>query len=75
MKPLARPLFTALLACSLASVLHAHPGHDGDHEFTWDFDHLVAHPGATILCFSVIGAGVYLAYRLAKRSHETTERQ
>jgi hypothetical protein len=32
----------------------AHPGHDDGHELTWDFDHLAAHPVATLLCFAVL---------------------
>lgn len=36
-----------------ASVLLAHPGHDG-HDFTWDFQHLAANPIATLLCAAVL---------------------
>ena len=40
-----------------APLAQAHPGHEG-HELTWDFGHLAAHPGATIMCFAVLGAAV-----------------
>ncbi len=41
-----------------APVAQAHPGHD-DHELTWDFGHLAAHPGATVMCFAVLGAAAW----------------
>ena len=41
-----------------APLAQAHPGHEG-HELTWDFGHLAAHPGATILCFTVLGAAAW----------------
>jgi hydrogenase/urease accessory protein HupE len=48
------------------ALAHAHPGHDGDHEFVWDFDHFVSHPFATLACVAVIvGAGA-LVWRLLK---------
>ena len=31
----------------------AHPGHD-DHELTWDFSHLVAHPLVTLGWFALL---------------------
>jgi hypothetical protein len=40
--------------------LAAHPGHDGEHDVTWDFGHLAAHPLATVVCFAVIVAAVGL---------------
>jgi cbb3-type cytochrome oxidase subunit 3 len=55
-------------------VAAAHPGHD-DPDITWDLDHLVEHPFATILCFSVIGAGVWFAWRLAKRTRAEREQR
>jgi hypothetical protein len=65
-----RPLLlAAAIACP--ALAHAHPGHDGDHGLVWDFDHLAAHPLATILCFTVltVGAwnlGLFLRSRRAK---------
>jgi hydrogenase/urease accessory protein HupE len=58
--------FAAFLA--LASLAHAHPGHDGDHEVTWEFSHLVAHPLATLMCLAVIAAGAGLAWLLVRRA-------
>jgi hypothetical protein len=51
-------------------VAAAHPGHD-DPDITWDLDHLVEHPVATILCFSVVAASAWLAWRLAARRQRT----
>ena len=57
MKPILRHAvapFAVLL--STAVLAQAHPGHDG-HDFTWDFGHLAAYPGATILCVGLVGGG------------------
>jgi len=53
-----RPLLFAT-AFALPALAHAHPGHDGDHDFGWDFDHLAAHPLATLLCVMVLTVGVW----------------
>lgn len=42
-----------LLFPALAS---AHPGHEGG-DLTWDYQHLVSHPLATLGCFAVLAAG------------------
>jgi len=57
-----------LLAPALALPLlaHAHPGHDGDHDFVWDFEHITSHPLATILCLSILAAGGWAVWRLLK---------
>jgi urease accessory protein len=34
----------AALLISLPALAHAHPGHDGDHELTWDFNGGFLHP-------------------------------
>jgi hydrogenase/urease accessory protein HupE len=61
---LTRPL--ALVALLLPVLAHAHPGHDGDHDFEWDFDHLVNHPWATVTCVvCVVGIGL-VCWRLLK---------
>lgn len=52
-----------LLAPTLAL---AHPGHEGD-ELTWDYQHLVAHPLATLGCFAVLAVGAGVAYLLARQ--------
>lgn len=63
---LARPLVIAALL--LPVLAHAHPGHDGDHDFEWDFDHLASHPWATIACIvCVVGLG-WGAWRMLKPS-------
>ena len=48
------------------ALAHAHPGHDGDHEFVWDFDHLVSHPFATIACVALLAGAGFLVWRLLK---------
>jgi urease accessory protein len=42
MKNVHRLLAVTLLA--LPAIAHAHPGHDGDHELTWDFSGGFLHP-------------------------------
>ncbi len=64
MKPTPARLLALWLTLGLVSLAHAHPGHD-DHEFTWDFEHLAAHPVATILCLAVAGTGVWALTRRA----------
>ena len=56
---------------SLATVLQAHPGHDG-HELTWDFSHLTAYPVATTTCFALLAGAGYAAWLLLRRA--TTQR-
>jgi hypothetical protein len=61
-----------LASLVFAAAAHAHPGHGGD-ELTWDFDHLVEHPFATLLCGVVLAAGGYAAFRFASRSRTSAE--
>jgi len=66
MKPSQHPSF--LLAASFfatATLVHAHPGHDG-HDLTWDFSagHLVTHPLGTLVCTLVLVAAAWGAARL-----------
>lgn len=57
------------------AIAHAHPGHDGDHDFVWDFDHLVSSPLATIACVSLLVAAGWGVRRLLKsRPAAKTER-
>jgi hydrogenase/urease accessory protein HupE len=50
----------SILALFAAPLLaHAHPGHDGDHDFVWDFEHVASHPFATLLCLGVAGAAIW----------------
>ena len=58
-------LFTWLVVV-LPSIAQAHPGHD-EHELTWDFGHLAAHPLATLGCVAVLAGSVWLLIRLARR--------
>jgi len=46
-------------AFALPALAYAHPGHDGDHDFVWDYEHLAAHPLATVLCFIVLTVGAW----------------
>lgn len=67
-------LFTlASLALAAPAALLAHPGHDGDHDFTWDFSHLLAHPFATFFCALVLGVSIYALVRAAR--DRTTKRE
>lgn len=60
-----------LLFPALAS---AHPGHEG-HELTWDYQHLVAHPLATLGCFAVLAAGAGVVYLAANQFGLTARRR
>ena len=68
----ARALIAA--AASLPVAARAHPGHDGDHDFTWEFGHLVDHPIATLGCCLVIAAGVWTAGRVMRRRAEAARK-
>ena len=54
-------IVSALLSPLLAQ---AHPGHDGDHELVWEFDHLASHPLATIGCVAMLVAAGWGVWRL-----------
>ena len=57
----------SLLAASLLflpTLAFAHPGHDGEHDFGWDFDHFASHPLATLACAAVVVAGGWAVWRL-----------
>ena len=73
MKTLRRTLLV-LIAIAVPLTAVAHPGHE-DPEFTWDFQHLVEHPFATFLCFAVIAAGAWVAWRLARRGSDPTSKK
>jgi len=64
----------ALLAGLLAfpALARAHPGHDGDHELVWDFDHLVSHPIATVTCIAVVAAAGWLVWRALRTPKSST---
>jgi hypothetical protein len=53
-----------------AALAHAHPGHDG-HDLTWDFAHLGANPGATILCFGVMASAGWAVWKLTRPAAES----
>jgi hypothetical protein len=55
-----------------AGLAQAHPGHDG-HDLTWDFAHLGAHPGATLLCFGVVASAVWLVWKLTRPADESAK--
>ena len=58
--------FLALAAFVLPVLVRAHPGHDDGHALTWDFDHLLAHPVATLVCFLVLAAGGWTIRQLMR---------
>ena len=55
-----------------AGWVQAHPGHDG-HDFIWDFGHLAAYPGATLLCFGFLAAVVGGVLKLIRPSEESAK--
>jgi hydrogenase/urease accessory protein HupE len=57
------PLAGLLAAPALA---FAHPGHEGGHDFEWDFGHFASHPLATTLCVAVLAISVWAVWRLVK---------
>lgn len=70
-----RPLPFALLTFALPVLAHAHPGHDGDHDFVWDFGHLAQNPLASIVCFSLLVAAGWSGWKVVKaRSSAKAER-
>ena len=54
-----------VLSLAAAPAALAHPGHDG-HELTWDYDHLAAHPLATLGCFMVIVVLAEIVWRFLR---------
>ena len=61
---LRRSLPYASLLLLFPTLALAHPGHEGD-ELTWDYQHLLSHPLATLGCFAVSGTAKSLDYGLA----------
>lgn len=51
-------------AFAIPALAHAHPGHDGDHELVWDFEHLAGHPLATIGCVAMLVAAGWGVWRM-----------
>ena len=60
-----RSTLIATVSVALPTLAHAHPGHD-DHDITWDFSHLVAHPLATLGCLAVLGGAAWMVWRLTQ---------
>lgn len=71
-------LRSLLLAAVFAvpALAHAHPGHDGDHDFVWDFEHLASHPIATLAYIAIAATTGWLVWRWLKapKSEATRER-
>ena len=75
MKPPQLRLLSLAATLALPVLGHAHPGHDGDHDFVWDFAHLAGNPLATIACLSLFAAAGWGAWKLVKsRNAAKTER-
>ena len=51
-------------ALALSPAIQVHWIGDGDHDFGWDFDHLVNHPWATIACVALVLAAGWGLWRL-----------
>lgn len=61
-----RRFLTLTAFCStFIPLASAHPGH-GDHDFTWDFRHLIEHPFATAVWFGIFAGATWLVARLAR---------
>jgi hypothetical protein len=69
MKPVLRSVFLPAALLASATLLSAHPGHEG-HELTWDFDHLAAHPAATLGWVAIFALAVWLLVRLVKSARD-----
>ncbi|HET7535165.1 MAG TPA: hypothetical protein VFJ90_01830 [Candidatus Didemnitutus sp.] len=71
-----RRIASALAAFLAPLAAFAHPGHDGPHDFEWDFGHFAAHPIATTTCLAVLGLAGWAVWKLAstKRDESTTKR-
>jgi hypothetical protein len=65
MKFTSRRLAATIAALALAPLVHAHPGHD-DPDLTWDFSHMAAHPGATVVCLAVLGVAAWGLWRATR---------
>lgn len=63
--PRFRPL-SLLVTFALPVLAHAHPGHDGDHDFGWDFEHLAGHPLATLACLALLATAGWGVWRFLK---------
>ena len=55
----------------LPVIAQAHPGHDGDHELIWDFEHFASHPLASLACAAVIVTAGWIVWRLLKSYYAT----
>lgn len=60
-----RALAPTAIFLATAALAQAHPGHDG-HDFTWDFGHLSAYPGATVLCLGVLGVMAWGVWQVVR---------
>ena len=65
--------YASLLLLSPTLAL-AHPGHEGN-ELTWDYQHLMAHPLATLGCLAVLAVGAGVAYLAAHQCGLTSRRK
>jgi hypothetical protein len=73
MNRLRRFLPSTSLLVLFPAVAQAHPGHEG-HELTWDYQHLAAHPLATLECFAVLALGAGVACLIARQCRLMTRR-
>jgi hydrogenase/urease accessory protein HupE len=70
-----RPILALLAFCAaFAPLASAHPGH-GDHDFTWDFRHLVEHPVATIAWLGIFAGATWAVARLVRASRTARPRR
>jgi hypothetical protein len=70
--PRFRPLLLAAVF-AIPALAHAHPGHDGDHDFVWDYAHLAAHPLATVLCAMVLTVGAWNVWLFLRSRRAKTQ--
>ena len=67
-------IVSAALLITLPAIAHAHPGH-GDHDFTWDFSHLAAHPFATAGCVAVLAGFAGVVWQVSRGKSERVTRK
>jgi hypothetical protein len=71
------PAYLSAVASSLlvfAPLASAHPGH-GDHDLTWDLDHLVEHPVATIVWLGIFAGATWAVARLVRANRAARTRR
>lgn len=71
-----RRLHSLMIAAAFAipALAHAHPGHDGDHDFVWDFGHFASNPVATVACVALLAFAGWGVRRISQSRPAKLER-